>query len=143
MRNAVATARTLWRVLAFGCVAISATVFMLGAHRAPDRRARDVLPLTRTGAGTLFHAVLVLRGDECASRLDFAHVFQRPSRLRVQLERTHTLAAPLPLFDALGLSQAAVLVVYDSARAVRMALALPATVQSANHLVRWIAKPEW
>lgn len=99
------------------------------------------LPVTRTGDATPLRAALVVQDDECESRLDFAHVFERPGRLRVTLERTLVRADARRLLGALGLPRVSTLLLYDTTRAVRMAIELPATVRSADRLVSWVARP--
>jgi hypothetical protein len=127
--------------LVFGCVAIGAAVAVLGGWPVAGASAIDALPITRTGGATPFHGALVVHEGECESRLDFAHVFERPGRLRVKLERTIERAEARRVLNSLGLPQVSTLLLYDTTRAVMMAIELPATVRTADFLVSWVARP--
>ena len=68
-------------------------------------------------------------------------MFERPGRLRAKLERTLVGTDARRLLNALGLPRVSTLLLYDTTRAARMAIELPATVRSANLLVSWVARP--
>lgn len=141
MRSAAAMGRLRRNVLGFGCVAVAAAAVVLGGRPLAGGPATDALPVTRAYGATPLHAALVVQNDECESRMDFAHVFERSGRLRVKLERRLVKADARRLLDGLGLPRVSTLLLYDTTRSVRMAIELPATARSADLLVSWVARP--
>lgn len=127
------------RRIAAGCVAVAALTLAVAERRGQMTATVVALPVARMETDAGLHAILVADRNECLSLLEFAHVFERRTRLHVTLEAAPDLHDRHRLMETLGLESASGLVVYDSTRVVRMVLALPVTVRRADQLARWAA----
>lgn len=137
MRNAAnLSLRLAW--LGVGCLAIAV---LLPTCREPQRGSTALLPMV-ADTSRRWLAALAPADDECESRLEFAHVFERRAPLRATLTGTLSPADAGALREALGLAPASVLLFYDARRVVRIAMELPHTPAAADALVRWLAHPE-
>ena len=136
-RNAVALFRRL-SPCAVGCVAIVVAALARGGHRS----SAGSTPASILGDAPPWSASLALAEDECESRLEFAHVFERRTRMRATFAGARAPAEARALRRALGLPLASVLLLYDARRVLRIAIELPRTPAAADALVRWLAHPE-
>lgn len=123
------------------------------------------IPAQEVTRDLALHAIIVATPRDCESRLAFAHVFERarPGRVRsasialVGQPDDGAMTAIRKLFPALRVRRATVqdmtlasavqplrtpvILLHTHSNVLRMALQSPATVKSADDLVRWLSIP--
>jgi hypothetical protein len=90
-----------------------------------------------------FRAIVISPANVCDSRLDFLHVFERPSLTRILFEGVIVVRgtddARVTASYIHSRMELPTLLLYDDASRLRMAIEAPKTAESADLLVAWLA----